>query len=240
MALVLSVAEIGKVRTNMEDYVHPPSGTHTRIVSPFSVVVADGVAGSPYGEKASQAAVEIAVAYFNDMVERKVPPNLKLVRSIFDRVQEALTFLQEADPAIRGASTTLSMIVFDKDRAYIGYVGDSPIFLIRGPRIKRLDEPHVVGTWVYSERGIVLNTTLVNCMGGYPGIYNGPDLKEIKMNKGDILIVASDGLTLHVDPVEILNAFWNNEPQGTVNNIKNVVYERGAFDNFSFVVVVWE
>ena len=240
MALVLSIAEIGKVRTSMEDYVHPPSGTHTRILPPFSVVVADGVAGSPYGEKASQAAVEIAVAYFNDMIEKKVSPNLKLIRSIFDRVQEALTFLQEADPAIRGTSTTLSMVVFDNDRAYIGYVGDSPIFLIRGPRIKRLDESHVVGTWVYSESGIVLNTTLVNCMGGYPGIYSGPDLEEIKMYKGDILIVASDGLTLHVDPEEILNAFWNNEPQDTVNNIKNVVYERGAFDNFSFVVVVWE
>lgn len=240
MALVFSVAEIGKVRTNMEDYVHPPAGTHTRIVPPFSVVVADGVAGSPYGEKASQAAVEIAVAYFNDMIGRKVSPNLKLVGSIFDRVQEALTFLQEADPAIRGTSTTLSMVVFDDHKAYMGYAGDSPIFLIRGLRIKRLDEPHVVGTWVYSENGIVLNTTLVNCMGGYPGIYSGPDLKEIEMKKGDILIVASDGLTLHIEPREILNAFWNNNPQDAVNNIKDIVYKRGAFDNFSFVVVVWE
>ncbi len=240
MALVISVAETGKVRDNMEDYVYPAGGTHTVFTSPFVTVVADGVAGSPYGERASQAAVEIAIAYFNDMVSRGISPNKLLVKSIFDKVQEALLFLQDADPSMRGASTTMSMAIFDNDRAYIGYVGDSPIFLIRGERIKRIDEPHVVGTWVYSGNKLVLNTTLVNCLGGYPGIYSQPDIVECRLRSKDILILASDGVTLHLSPLEIRDQFLENPPLKAVNNIKDLVYQRGAYDNFSIVVIVWE
>ncbi len=240
MALIISVAEIGKVRSNMEDYVYPAPGTHMTVSPPFAAIVADGVAGSPYGERASQAAVEIAMAYFKDMMDRGVSPSLQLIKAIFDKVQEALIFLQEADPSMRGASTTMSMAIFDDSTAYIGYAGDSPIFLIRGPRIRRIDEPHVVGTWVYSEGSLVLNTTLVNCMGGYPGIYAGPGKHECSLKKGDIVFLSSDGVTLHVSPEEIRDAFLEKSPREAVQHIKHLVYERGAFDNFSFVVVVWE
>jgi len=240
MALVISVAEVGKVRDNMEDYVYPAPGTRVSMEPPFAVVVADGVAGSPYGEKASQAAVEIAIAYLKDMIERGVTPSQSLLLSVFDKVQEALSFLQSADTSMRGASTTLSMGLFVDDRIIYGYAGDSPIFLIRGPRIKRIDDPHVVGTWVYSEGKLVLNTTLVNCMGGYPGIYSGATVESCDLRKGDIIFMSSDGVTLHVSPEEIRDLFLEHSPYEAAMKLKELVYERGAYDNFSYVVVVWE
>ncbi len=240
MALVISVAEMGKVRDNMEDYVYPAPGTRSTFMPPFSVMVADGVAGSPYGEKASQAAVEIAETYLRDMLSRGVSPSEDLVKSIFDRVQEALRFLQEADPSLRGASTTLSIGLFTDDRLIYGYAGDSPIFLIRGSRIRRLDDPHVVGTWVYSEGQIVLNTTLVNCMGGYPGIYSGATVSTCLLKKGDIVFISSDGVTLHVSPEEIRDIFLEYPSHKAADILREKIYERGAYDNFSYVVVVWE
>jgi serine/threonine protein phosphatase PrpC len=77
-------------------------------------------------------------------------------------------------------------------------------------------------------------------MGGYPGIYTGPGEYECPLQKGDIIFLASDGVTLHVSPEEIRDAFLDKTPREAAQYIKQLVYERGAFDNFSFVVVVWE
>jgi len=240
--VVVSVSEQGLKRTTMEDYIYPDVGRYEVTKFPYLFAVADGVAGNPFGEKASRAAIELLVSYYDFFVnKKKIPPSKSMLKSIFDSIQEGLEFIEHIDKTVRGSATTLSVGIVTHDAFIYGYAGDSPIYLFRKKSYKRLDSPHIIGKWYLYMGTPLLNQSLVNCMGGYSGsssLYKGATVGQIPIMKGDYLFIASDGVTLHMSPSEIRDLLFSSKTIEEVSDIiTDVVYQKGAMDNFSFVVV---
>jgi len=240
MAILVSVAEQGKVRENMEDYVYPLVKKPTQKEPPFCVGVADGVAGNPFGEWASEMATKLCKTYVDKTINHQVILDEQQLASIFDQIQKDLSYLEIMDISIQGASTTLSVGVFYEDRMLYGYVGDSPVFLIRDNEITEITVPHTTNVWVTIDGNKVLHKSLANCLGGYTGIYKGATTGSIQLQKEDIVIFATDGVTLHLDPEELKDILLEYPLSKAVKVINKTILNRGAYDNFSYVVIVWK
>ncbi len=233
MALIVSAANKGLVRDTMEDFVYPPPGSVYHVSDyPFLAIVADGVAGSPDGEVASKLAVESFIAEFNDLFSAgDIQLGLDKLSLLFDRVNRRLL---EVNPKM---ATTLTVGVFNQDVAFILWSGDSPAYLLRSGRLKRLTEPHIVGAWVTAGDGQpVLSTVLYSCLGGGASGFEVGAL-EVEFRPGDVFLFMSDGVPLHVDEWEIADLFTHKDLESAVFALESLVLKRGAYDNFSIVGV---
>ena len=172
------------------------------------VVLADGMGGHAAGDVASRIVVqefsaELArYAYDPDLLERNVGVILRRAMSRANRKVASHAFSQ---PARRGMGATLVAPLIVRNRLYWISVGDSPLYLLRGDRMSRLNQEHSVAqrldrmvmsgliSQVEADRNpdrFCLTSVLV-----------GVDVPEIdcrdrpiELQDGDILIVASDGI----------------------------------------------
>ena len=127
--------DIGRVRDHNEDDVLLPSEIPIAAVS-------DGMGGHACGEVASHLAVETVDNYYTRTVAESPPnwpfrmPQLQIER---DRMTSAIklanTRIHETglgDPSKKGMGCTIDAIYFSQGRCYIGHVGDSRVYKIRG------------------------------------------------------------------------------------------------------------
>src|SRR5699024_62818 len=109
----------------------------------------------------------------------------------------------------RGMGTTLTLVAFAKRRAYVGHVGDSRAFLVRGERIYQLTKDH---SWVEEQlqRGLLSEdeaehhqwrNLITRVLGTRPQV--APDVIELEVQPGDVFVLSTDGLHELVRPEEI-------------------------------------
>jgi protein phosphatase len=234
MALIVSAASKGLIRETMEDFVYPPPGmTYRTSDDPFLAMVADGVAGSPDGEVASRLAVESFVDEFNQLFSagEEIHLSVDMLAILFDRVNRRLLEVNSK------MATTLTVGVFAQDRAFILWAGDSPAYMFRSGRLKRLTEPHMVGAWVTAEDGNpVLSTILYSCLGGGTSGFEVSGL-SVGVRPGDIFLFMSDGVPLHIGEYELVQLLNDMDLESAIDKIGSLVMERGAYDNYSIVGV---
>jgi len=109
--------------------------------------VADGVGGEEHGERASQAAVNAALASFHRAIGRYDYNHLRgsvtsMARGFVKVASQHLAIKGETDPdENRGATTFTGLLIID-DRAGIGHLGDSRAYLMRDRTLMRLTRDH--------------------------------------------------------------------------------------------------
>ena len=142
------LSDIGRRREHNEDY----------FLSDDEVglyVVADGVGGHAKGEVASREAVDELVMWVRrhlPQMDREMSKGtadaIEGVRRLLESgVQQACYMiygLAELDPAKRGMSTTLSVLLLRNTRAFVAQVGDSRVYRLRGKEITQLTEDHTL------------------------------------------------------------------------------------------------
>jgi protein phosphatase len=225
-----SATDTGRVRPHNEDSVAPRDmGVET---GPFVVGVADGMGGHVGGEVASRLALDAALASDGGIVER--------VRAANHAVAEAA----EADPGLRGMGTTLTLARFDEDIVAIGHVGDSRAYLLRDGDLRQLTTDHsVVAEMV--ERGEISaaeaeNHPYRNVITRALGLDEEVEIDhfEVRLRDGDVVMVASDGLTGMVDHGHIRDLLDSDEhPSEVVWTLVDAANAAGGVDNISVVVV---
>lgn len=138
--------DVGKVREKNEDnfLVDPSLGLH---------IVADGMGGHAGGAVASATAVNVVrdgLASHRSRITAYEPGGADVTRhellSLIERnIQLACFRIYERgvqNPAVRGMGTTLSLVIISGERAFIGHVGDSRVYLIREGLIHQLTDDH--------------------------------------------------------------------------------------------------
>jgi serine/threonine protein phosphatase PrpC len=192
------VSITGNYRDNNED-----SGTadsHGRFF-----VVADGMGGQAAGEKASQLATEI----FPEVIEQKIdfdsdPPD-KVRKVLDDAVAQAngeIIALGEVEPQYHQMGTTIVFLVHAAGRFYIGGVGDSRCYRLRGGKMERLTTDHSL-TEALKDAGTITEDEAKthrykNVLYRYLGTKEGgagTDPKDFEPQSGDRYILCTDGVT---------------------------------------------
>ena len=176
-------------------------------------ILADGVGGGNSGEIASRTAVsEIAnyvVKHPLDGLEDKYEI-VGYMRDAFEAANTKIYDMARAHEENFGMATTAIIVYVNKDKAYIGNIGDSRVYLYRNGDYLQLTEDHTyVNTLV--KAGILSReeadqderkNVIIKALGAEPTVE--PDFFQVEVKKGDILLACSDGLYDEVSDEEIV------------------------------------
>ena len=175
----------------------------------YLFAVADGVGGSAGGRAASAIAVATIVEYLGEVVgayhgygadhAKDFPEHLRTAaQRAHDHLVETFRLHTRGGPA---TTLTLAMIVWP--RAYIVHVGDSRIYHLRENTLRRLTRDQTVGEVLVSQHGMPKERAeqagLFNVLASAIGARDmTPALDFISLERGDALLLCTDGLTKHV------------------------------------------
>ncbi len=240
-------SDVGRVRPLNEDYHRIwqfPLGDGTLTL----LAVADGMGGAAAGEVASKLAMEVLDESFSRYVEeaRRGKPVVgvdtlteKAIRLANRRVYAAAIQHQGR----RGMGSTLTCVAIHRRKAYLGHVGDSRAYLVRGDKIYQLTKDH---SWVEEqlEKGLLTEQEAENhewrnlvtrVLGTRPQV--APDMVEIDVEAGDVFVISTDGLHGLVKPEEILSELERTpNRQSSVEYLIALANERGGPDNITLVI----
>ncbi|ADY56625.1 protein serine/threonine phosphatase [Syntrophobotulus glycolicus DSM 8271] len=235
-----SILETGSRRKNNEDAL-------LALTNIGLFAVADGMGGHNAGEVASGIAIE---SLKNNAEKLKDIPVDGIEQWVLDTVKEANQAIFERslyEEGVEGMGTTLTALVIKKDKAVIGHVGDSRIYLWRDGSISLLSEDHsmvneLLRMGQLSEED-ARNHPQRNYLSRALGIEKQVDVDclQFEVQGGDVYLLCTDGFSNMVEKEEIAREFsaaggW----QEHLENLKLLVLQRGAPDNFTAVCCIME
>jgi protein phosphatase len=225
-----AATDVGKVRLENEDsfLVDADRGVFA---------VADGMGGHQAGAFASATVVE-ALRLANE------PANVtRLLAQSQERLAEANRRLIEVAGQRGGqviGATIAALLAWEGYYACI-WSGDSRIYLIRQGRIQQISRDHTEVAELVAE-GVLSEAEAKtwprrNVITRAVGVRRELELDVTQgvLEKGDIFIICSDGLTAHVDDAEILDTMLSHAPQIACDKLVALANQRGGIDNVTVV-----
>ena len=234
-------SDIGKARDMNQDYyyVSPPDSK----VKLF--ILADGMGGYQGGEVASELATNTARNYIEsnfDSTPKDREEILKLIKSAIEYANMVVYEKSKEDKNLEGMGTTLEICLIYNNKAYIGHVGDSRIYRLRGIFIRKLTTDHSYVEKLIKDGTITkeealhhpkknMLTKALGC-----GIFVEPDVAVRGFLKDDIILICSDGLTNMVDEDTIYNVVKEDIEKAPDELIK-IANKNGGYDNVTLIVI---
>jgi protein phosphatase len=203
-------------------------------------VVADGMGGHAGGEIASQLAIEALAATFVDedaspISMPNVPPRAMQLVQGFAAANEAIRSNASKNPRLFEMGTTVVAARFipRKGRVYIGHVGDSRCYRLRGGKFEQVTRDHTMAEYGLSGKDARRLTRAV----GSNGIVEA-DLVVLRPHDQDVFLLCSDGLTKALTD-EMIAAILTKEPDPETAARELILYARArkASDNVTAIVV---
>ena len=203
-------------------------------------VVADGMGGSRGGEIASKLAIEtIERAFqtktFDGPEDDAIPRRASELARAIQMANEAIFDHAEADKKLEGMGTTICAARFsaNKQRLYVGHVGDSRIYLYRNGKLRQMTTDHTMGDLGVTGAG---SAHLSRAVGVWPVV--PIDIVLGKPQPGDVYMLCSDGLTKMVDDEGIRSVLASSAaPSVVAEALVKAANENGGKDNVSVIVV---
>lgn len=225
----------GKVRTTNED-------AYGYCLDAGVFAVCDGMGGAAAGEVASRLAVDTLIERLCS-VSSPVDRRKALEESI--AAANRLVYAQAAqDAALQGMGTTLVAVAVQDHHALIGHVGDSRCYLYRGNELTRqthdhslVDEQVRLGhmTQADADRSPLRNV-ITRAIGTQHSVE--PEITELPLESGDLLLLCSDGLTREVPEARIASIL---QSPGTVEEkcqrLIDAANDAGSRDNVTAILI---
>ena len=172
------------------------------------LVVADGMGGMNAGEVASEIAVNVVKdAFLRDRIPHSAIENSegreKYLKNVVSLADEAVKKHAEYHPECEGMGSTLVMAWLYCDEVSIAWLGDSRIYLCREPDgLRQLSKDHSYVQELVDKGKITeeeafdhpYNNVITRSLGDLSKAAAADSL-TIKLFKGDILLLNSDGLS---------------------------------------------
>src|SRR5579862_7374083 len=202
------------------------------------LVVADGLGGEAAGEHASRIAADSMAHYvrLSSNWELEKDPE-GLMESAAIQAHRDILADCSSHPGQAGMGTTLTAALVVWPFAYLIHAGDSRAYLLRNSRLTRLTVDHTVEQQL-REQGLLggfqtshLRHVLWNHLGGsdhFPVV----ESSRIRLDLGDALLLASDGLTDAMSDQDLLElaTCWGS-PEGISRKLVLAAQRRGGRDD---------
>jgi protein phosphatase len=209
--------------------------------------VADGMGGHAAGEVASRLAIE-AVTDVLSPVQRREGNIPDLLRQAVEEANRRIASQIDSQPEYRGMGTTVVVAVVDGRQCWIAHVGDSRAYLVRGDGISQLTVDHSfvnelvrLGMLSREQAARDPRRNVVTRALGSGGVAV-PDIREHRLESGDLLILCSDGLNTMLHDERILEVVRTSA--GDLEKIGTELIDAanlaGGEDNITVVVARWE
>jgi protein phosphatase len=231
------------------DCGHRPNNEDRFFVDPDRqlFLVADGMGGQEFGERASGMAAEIIPRVVQDRLAAREGAD-NAMRAALAAANRAIVDAGLAQTSGRRMGTTAVLAVQQADKVFVAGLGDSRAYLVRGDRVDQLTVDHTVADAL--ERNGTLTSEQArqspwkNVLYKFLGcaeMADGADVRPFTPRAGDRLVLASDGLTNFTSPEDLIaGAARNRSPQEWAEELVRTALERGSKDNITCVVVAFD
>lgn len=240
------ITDVGKKRKGNEDSLFLDDGLGL-------YVVADGMGGHQAGEVASHLVAKTIEDYMKRFASGKAVEELddsdKALSKEANRLISAINLSNQvvfrssrSKQSYRGMGSTVSAVCFTDDTLIAANVGDSPIYLIRNNTIETLSVTHTVmaeqkamnpaGT---IQLGKEFSHMLTRAIGIEESVR--ADICELQCFGGDIVVIASDGLSDKLVPEEILEITNDKKADKACHALTDMANQRGGDDNITVIVL---
>lgn len=227
----------GLVRQNNEDFIFVNDALGIYIL-------ADGMRGHNAGEVASEMAVKTAHTYLAERFQATNDSELdSLLSEAIRAAHVAVNTKAKTDLSLTGMGTTLVEVAVRNNTAFICHAGDSRAYLYRDT-LQRLTRDHTMGEHLLENNILPRERIpekqwhmLTQAVGvGDPPV---PDIKQIVLATGDMLLLCSDGLTdmLTDAQIEALIGGGNSDLKNIIQALVDAANNKGGRDNISVVMV---
>jgi serine/threonine protein phosphatase PrpC len=239
-----SLSDIGCHRENNEDrysYWEPADEEQFQRKGRLATI-ADGMGGYEGGQEASRIAVEtIEETYAHS-------PDTDPQSSLLAGFQAAhQRILQEADerPALHGMGTTCTALALLGNHLYYAHVGDSRLYLVHDSNISRLTHDHSYVSRLI-EHGIISpeeaeshpqRHILTAALGAGSDLTLDCPEKPVSLEKGDVVVLCTDGLWGVVHDQEIQAVVGAKKPSEACRELVRTAKKRGGPDNITVQIL---
>ncbi len=205
--------DIGLKRKKNDDFfltVMDPSADFDTGLMGQLLAVADGMGGHPAGDVASQIACErFRECYYDISKIRRYlyagsarvtcDPLIKHIIHAFTEAHKGICCYECDHDKCAGLGTTLSVLVFKGERAFIGHVGDSRIYRFRDGQLELLTKDHTFVQDLLDYGDITPEEARESPMRHVLMQSMGQGLEEVyarceRLMPGDIFLLCTDGL----------------------------------------------
>lgn len=199
-----SMTDTGRRRDINQDYMFTSETAVGKLPNLF--IVADGMGGHKAGEYASKTAVETIVEYIEENDSGLLVASMKKAIGEANKrvLKEAIVDIEK-----EGMGTTIVAATIKGDKLIVANVGDSRLYIVNESSITQLTTDHsLVEEMVRSgklDRRDARNhpdkNKITRAVGVFPKVE--VDFFEAKIERGDTILLCTDGLTNMVEDEEI-------------------------------------
>lgn len=253
----------GVVRTGNEDafaFLHAVESRQDDLTEYGLALLCDGMGGYEAGEVAAAMAIQelrtflLQKPMFSALSGQAVPNEADF--SIEECKQHLMDALKHTNKAVydasrtpsgkRGMGCTAEAVYIDDQHLVVGHVGDSRTYHLTNGRLVQLTRDQ---TWVNRmvELGQLTEeeaethdrkNELQQAIGGAPVVE--PGIYHAKLNRGDWILICSDGITNHIPTKDLENMLTResaSSAEDAARRLLNLVNLRGATDNATLVLI---
>jgi PPM family protein phosphatase len=229
--------DVGIVRSGNED-------NYLMLAERGIFIVADGMGGHAAGEVASEMAVRITSSEIGSLRGLSDEEAGERVRTAIRAANDAIFERTLSEHDKRGMGTTATVLVLMPKRYLIGQVGDSRAYLLRNGTLEQITKDH---SYVQEQVDAGLLTpdqarvhpysnVITRCVGA--GVDVAPDIYFGSLEQGDVILLASDGLTGMLEDEHLTKILSSDgSPQHWVDRMITDANRRGGLDNITAIVI---
>lgn len=253
----------GMVRTGNEDALTVLHGVDTRqdSLGEFAMIlVCDGMGGYDAGEVAAALAIDemrkylLAQPMFAALTGKEGPKGPIDAKKYQEILRDALkhankevyTAGRTPGRGKRGMGCTAECVYVDSRNVIAGHIGDSRVYHLHKGRLIQLTKDQTLVNRLVELGQLTAaeaedhprKNELQQAIGGQPDV--NPGTYAGKLQRGDWVLVCSDGLTNHINNKELESMLTReaaNSAEEAARRLLNLVNLRGATDNATIVVV---
>lgn len=239
---VWSMTDTGLVRTENQD------AYTVEVLDGYTVcVVCDGMGGTNGGQIASSIAVKTFMRELRELVKGGMTAQQLEQAAAFSvsKVNETIRSAAAENADYEHMGTTLVAAIARDDLAMVCNIGDSRAYLISRGGIRQITKDHSLVENMVEHGELTPEEARHHPQRNLITRALGPD-KNVQMdgfpvswNKGEFLLLCSDGLVNTVSDQEILfEVIHGNDLDGCLDRLLTVAKERGAPDNITAILMM--
>lgn len=192
------------------------------------VALADGVGGMPHGDVAARLACETAIWGYKQVRFRKTywSDRKEFLKRIFRSTNIAVWQKQREEGFTDGMATTLTVSMVSIRNVWIGSVGDTPAYVLHKGVLRKITSDDI------DREGYLTKTIGSQRYGLIPQVYT------LDVVAGDMVLLATDGLTRYVSEQEIVTILsaTSNTSQSLIDAVVQLLKtgeKNGSEDNIT-------
>ena len=211
-------------------------------------VVCDGMGGAIGGSVASSEAVDAISEVLCERFDKEMSDEdlRELMESSVTSANGKVFAMSCEYENLRGMGTTVELAVVRSNRLYVVHAGDSRVYRISGETINQVTTDHSLVQQMV-ERGQLTPEEArthpgKNLITRALGVEEELELDFIEQpfEKGDVLLMCSDGLSNYFEEKEILDIIIKTPREELAEEFVELAKERGGSDNITVAIIVNE